>query len=85
MPLFCTFLGTWLWLSKNLNESGGSIPSFTKQGMSSHGSGPTFFGLNGLSDRPTHGWGAGPWLDMAFVARHLSLHRGEWLRGPWGD
>lgn len=65
LPLFCPFLGTWLWLSKTLNESVGSVPSFTEQGM------PTFFGLNGLSDCPTHGRGAGPWLDMAFAAaRH---------------
>lgn len=66
LPLFCPFLGTWLWLSKTLNESVGSVPNFTEQGM------PTFFGLNGLSDCPTHGRGAGPWLDMAFAAASYS-------------
>lgn len=32
LPLFCPFLGTWLWLSKDFNESVVSVPSCMGQG-----------------------------------------------------
>lgn len=71
LPLFCSFLGTWLWLSKDLNDLVDSVPSWMGQGTAMALSGPTFFGFRGLSDHPAYGWGAGPWLDKAFAAaRH---------------